>query len=225
MKNVVLSRTITSKDSSLIDRYFQDIQEYVPLSADEEIIIARKVKEGDPSALDKLVKHNTRFVISVAKKYQGRGTPLSDLISEGNVGLIEAAKRFDPERGHRFITYAVWWIRQSILASIDNGIKNSHTSIDTPIGGGEDEDFTIANQLRSDTPNTDHIVEKESTKIQAHRMIAQLPQREQEIIKSLFGIECTAIGIDEAGKKFGLTQQRIGQIRDNALKTLQSKVK
>lgn len=225
MKNVVLSRTITNKDSNCVDRYFQDIQEYVPLSADEEIIIARKVKEGDPSALDRLIKHNTRFVISVAKKYQGRGTPLSDLISEGNVGLIEAAKRFDPERGHRFITYAVWWIKQSILASIDNGIKNSHTSIDATIGDGEDEDWTIANQLRSDSPSTDHIVEQDSIRIQANRMLSQLAQREQEIIKSLFGIECRAIGIEEAGKKFGLTQQRIGQIRDTALKTLQSKVK
>lgn len=225
MKNLVLSRTITNKDSNCVDRYFQDIQEYVPLSADEEIIIARKVKEGDSSSLDRLIKHNTRFVISVAKKYQGRGTPLSDLISEGNVGLIEAAKRFDPERGNRFITYAVWWIKQSILASIDNGIKNSHTSIDATIGGGEDEDLTIANQLRSDSPNTDHIVEQDSIRIQANRMLSQLAQREREIIKSLFGIECRAIGIEEAGKKFGLTQQRIGQIRDTALKTLQSKVK
>jgi RNA polymerase primary sigma factor len=225
MKNLVLSRTITNKDSNCVDRYFQDIQEFTPLSVDEEIIIARKVKEGDPIALDRLIKHNTRFVISVAKKYQGRGTPLSDLISEGNVGLIEAAKRFDPERGHRFITYAVWWIKQSILASIDNGIKNSHTSIDATIGGGEDEDWTIANQLRSDSPNTDHIVEQDSIRIQANRMLSQLAQREQEIIKSLFGIECRAIGIEEAGKKFGLTQQRIGQIRDTALKTLQSKVK
>jgi len=224
MKNLVLSRTITNKDSNCVDRYFQDIQGFTPLSVDEEIIIARKVKEGDPSALDRLIKHNTRFVISVAKKYQGRGTPLSDLISEGNVGLIEAAKRFDPERGHRFITYAVWWIKQSILASIDNGIKNSHTSIDATIGGEED-DWTIANQLSSDSPNTDHIVELDSIRIQANRMLSQLAQREQEIIKSLFGIECRAIGIDEAGKKFGLTQQRIGQIRDTALKTLQSKVK
>jgi RNA polymerase primary sigma factor len=224
MKNVSLSRTITSKDSSLIDRYFQDIQGYLPLSADEEIELANRIKEGDTRALDRLVKHNTRFVVTVAKKYQGRGTPLLDLISEGNLGLIEAAKRFDPERGVRFITYAVWWISRSILASIDDSIKNSHTSIDAPIGE-EEADFTIAGLLKSDSPATDHLVEQESIKIQANRLLNQLGAREQEIIKSLFGIECRAMGIEEAGRKFGLTQQRIGQIRDAALKTLQARVK
>ena len=224
MKNVSLSKTITSKDSSNIDRYFQDIQEYTPLSPNEELQLALQVQQGDPRALELLVMHNTRFVISVAKKYQGRGTPLSDLISEGNVGLIEAAKRFDPSRGHRFITYAVWWIRQSILASIDNGIKNSHTSIDAPIGGSDDDDFTIADRLKSPYRDTDHIVEDESKKVEVNRMLNQLKERDREIIKHLFGIETKVYSIEDAGKKFDLTQQRIGQIRDAAMKLLQEKV-
>ena len=223
MKNLSLNRTITSKDSNCIDRYFGDIQRWTPVSADEESSLANRVQQGDSRALELLVMHNTRFVISVAKKYQGRGTPLSDLISEGNVGLIEAAKRFDPSRGLRFTTYAVWWIKKSILESIDVEIKNTHTSIDAPIGG-EDEDFTIANGLKSPYRDTDHIVEDESKKTEVNRLLSQLKTREQEIIKSLFGIDTRAIGIEEAGRKFGLTQQRIGQIRDAAIKLLQEKV-
>jgi RNA polymerase primary sigma factor len=223
MKNLSLNKTVTSKDSGNIDRYFRDIQEYSPVSSNEETQLAMRVQQGDSRALELLVMHNTRFVISIAKKYQGRGTPLSDLISEGNIGLIEAAKRFDPSRGLRFTTYAVWWIKKSILESVDGEIKNTHTSIDAPIGG-EDEDFTIANRLKSDGRDTDHIVEDESKKIEVNRMLSQLKTREQEIIKSLFGIDTRALTIDEAGRKFGLTQQRIGQIRDTAIRMLQDRV-
>jgi len=220
MKKISFNRTITSKDSNSISRYFQDIQDLKPLSHDEEIILTAKIKEGDPRALNKLIEHNTRFVISVAKKYQGRGTQLGDLIGEGNLGLIEAAKRFDPARGHRFITYAVWWIRQSILASLGDGIKNSHVSIDTPFGEGEDAGY-VSDTLRSTHAPTDHIVEEESKKTDAHRLLNQLPGRDREIVKRLFGIEGKRpMAIDEVGKEFGLTQQRVGQIRDAALKNL-----
>jgi RNA polymerase primary sigma factor len=220
MKKISFNRTITSKDSNSISRYFQDIQDLKPLSHDEEIILTAKIKEGDPRALNKLIEHNTRFVISVAKKYQGRGTQLGDLIGEGNLGLIEAAKRFDPSRGHRFITYAVWWIRQSILASLGEDIKNSHVSIDTPFGEGEDAGY-ISDTLRSTHAPTDHIVEEESKKTDAHRLLNQLPGRDGEIMKRLFGIEGKRpMAIDEVGKEFGLTQQRVGQIRDAALKNL-----
>jgi RNA polymerase primary sigma factor len=220
MKKISFNRTITSKDSNSISRYFQDIQDLKPLSHDEEIILTAKIKEGDPRALNKLIEHNTRFVISVAKKYQGRGTQLGDLIGEGNLGLIEAAKRFDPSRGHRFITYAVWWIRQSILASLGEDIKNSHVSIDTPFGEDEDAGY-ISDTLKSTHAPTDHIVEEESKKTDAHRLLNQLPGRDREIVKRLFGIEGKRpMAIDEVGKEFGLTQQRVGQIRDAALKNL-----
>lgn len=101
-----------------IEKYLEEIGGYSPLSPDEEILLARRIKRGDDIALDKLVKANLRFVISVAKEYQGQGLPLQDLISEGNLGLIKAAQRFDETRGFKFISYAVWWIRQSILQAL-----------------------------------------------------------------------------------------------------------
>jgi len=101
-----------------IEKYLEEIGGYSPLTPDEEISLAKRIKRGDDIALDKLVKANLRFVISVAKEYQGQGLPLQDLISEGNLGLIKAAQRFDETRGFKFISYAVWWIRQSILQAL-----------------------------------------------------------------------------------------------------------
>lgn len=101
-----------------IEKYLEEIGGYSPLSPDEEILLARQIRANEPEALDKLVKANLRFVISVAKEYQGQGLPLQDLISEGNLGLIKAAQRFDETRGFKFISYAVWWIRQSILQAL-----------------------------------------------------------------------------------------------------------
>ncbi|MCU0643292.1 MAG: RNA polymerase sigma factor RpoD/SigA [bacterium] len=112
-KKVVGSRTKQS-----IEKYLEEIGGFSPLRPEEEIDLARRIRRGDEEALDKLVKANLRFVISVAKEYQGQGLPLQDLISEGNLGLIKAAQRFDETRGFKFISYAVWWIRQSILQAL-----------------------------------------------------------------------------------------------------------
>lgn len=107
-----------SRSKQSIEKYLEEIGGYSPLPPEEEIRLARLIKKGDTIALDKLVKANLRFVISVAKEYQGQGLPLQDLISEGNLGLIKAAQRFDETRGFKFISYAVWWIRQSILQAL-----------------------------------------------------------------------------------------------------------
>ena len=105
-------------DRDILDQYFAEVSRYPLLTADEEKALARRVQRGDQDAMEELVRRNLRFVVSVAKKYQNRGLPLIDLIGEGNVGLMTAARKFDPDQGVKFISYAVWWIRQAILASL-----------------------------------------------------------------------------------------------------------
>jgi RNA polymerase primary sigma factor len=217
MKN---QKTVTDRDSAAIDLYFRDIRGFEMLTADEEIELAKQVRQGDPKATERLITSNLRFVISVAKKYQSKGTPLSDLISEGNLGLIEAAKRFDPDRGFRFITYANWWIRQAILGTIDNGIKNSHTSLNQE-RGEEGDGFTLAETISSDAPEADHITMQTSLTKDVERLLSTLSSRDAEILKLLFAIGGgEPMHPEDAGKRFGLTPQRVGQIRDAALKTL-----
>jgi len=119
-----LKKTETlSRGGNSLDIYLNEIRRYPLLSRDEELDLARRVREGDVAAKDKLVRSNLRFVVSIAKKYVGNGVPLEDLINDGNVGLVKAAERFDPERGFKFISYAVWWIRQSILVSVSENSR------------------------------------------------------------------------------------------------------
>ena len=110
--------TPAEADRDILDQYFAEVSRYALLHVDEEQALARRIRRGDEHALDELVRRNLRFVVSVAKKYQNRGLPLIDLIGEGNVGLMTAARKFDPDQGVKFISYAVWWIRQAILASL-----------------------------------------------------------------------------------------------------------
>ena len=118
MRQLKISKQITDRNAGTLDKYLADIAKESLLTTDEEVALAQKIKAGDQAALDKLVRANLRFVVSVAKQYQNQGLSLQDLIDEGNLGLVKAAQRFDETRGFKFISYAVWWIRQSILQAV-----------------------------------------------------------------------------------------------------------
>ena len=118
MRQLKITKQVTNRETASLDKYLQEIGKVDLISADEEVELAQKIKDGDEIALEKLTKANLRFVVSVAKQYQNQGLSLPDLINEGNLGLIKAAKRFDETRGFKFISYAVWWIRQSILQAL-----------------------------------------------------------------------------------------------------------
>lgn len=118
MRQLKISRSITNREQGSLDKYLADIAKEPMITPDEEVELAQKIKEGDQIALDRLVRANLRFVVSVAKQYQNQGLSLADLINEGNVGLIKAAQRFDETKGFKFISYAVWWIRQAILQAV-----------------------------------------------------------------------------------------------------------
>ncbi len=118
MRQLKISKQITNRETQSLDKYLQEIGKVGLISSDEEVKLAQRIRQGDAIALEKLTKANLRFVVSVAKQYQNYGLSLGDLINEGNLGLIKAAKRFDETRGFKFISYAVWWIRQSIMQSL-----------------------------------------------------------------------------------------------------------
>lgn len=120
MRQLKITKQVTNRDTKSLEKYFQEISKIGLITADEEVELAIRIKQEDNRALDKLVKANLRFVVSVAKQYQNQGLKLSDLINEGNLGLVKAAKRFDETRGFKFISYAVWWIRQSILQALSD---------------------------------------------------------------------------------------------------------
>src|SRR3954462_13490126 len=118
MRQLKISKQVTNRETASLDKYLQEIGKVDLITADEEVELARKIRAGDQNALEKLTKANLRFVVSVSKQYQNQGLSLPDLINEGNLGLIKAGQRFDETRGFRFISYAVWWIRQSILQAL-----------------------------------------------------------------------------------------------------------
>ncbi|MBS1623237.1 MAG: RNA polymerase sigma factor RpoD/SigA [Bacteroidetes bacterium] len=118
MRQLKITKSITNRESASLEKYLQEIGKVDLISAEEEVRLAKKIKQGDKAALEKLTKANLRFVVSVAKQYQNQGLTLSDLINEGNLGLIKAAQRFDETKGFKFISYAVWWIRQSIMQAL-----------------------------------------------------------------------------------------------------------
>ena len=118
MRQLKITKQVTNRETASLDKYLQEIGRVELITADEEVILAQRIRAGDKAALEKLIKANLRFVVSVSKQYQNQGLSLPDLINEGNLGLMKAAKRYDETRGFKFISYAVWWIRQSILQAL-----------------------------------------------------------------------------------------------------------
>ncbi|RKZ27419.1 RNA polymerase subunit sigma [bacterium] len=256
-----------------LDLYLKEIGETPLLKAHEEVELARRIHQGDQEALEKLTKANLRFVVSVAKQYQNQGLSLADLINEGNIGLIKAGKRFDEKRGFKFISYAVWWIRQSILQALaeqsrivrlplnrvgtlhkigktaarleqESGrapstqeiaeelnisvteitstlqISNSHLSLDKPFTEGESNSLKdVLEDEKSPSPDEDAM--KQSLKKEIERVLATLTEREAEVISLYFGINRNkALTLEEIGVKFGLTRERVRQIKEKAIKRL-----
>ena len=270
MRQLKIAPSITKRDGEILDKYLQEIGREERLTPDQEVELARRIHEGDRKALDRLVRSNLRFVVSVAKQYQNQGMSLPDLINEGNLGLIKAAEKFDETRGFKFISYAVWWIRQSILQAMSEhsrivrlplnhvgAINKIHkamaafeqenqrrasseeiaemldipvekvresmrvsgrsVSVDTPFRDGEDGTMldVMANE---DDPGTDSGLNLESLSADIHRALAQLPEREREVLQALFGIGTRELSLEEIGDKYGLTRERVRQIKEKALR-------
>ncbi|WP_069658842.1 sigma-70 family RNA polymerase sigma factor [Arcticibacter eurypsychrophilus] len=272
MRQLKISQSITNRESQSLDKYLHEIGKVDLISAEEEVLLAKKIREGDQAALEKLTKTNLRFVVSVAKQYQNQGLTLGDLINEGNLGLIKAASRFDETKGFKFISYAVWWIRQSILQSIaeqsrivrlplnqigslsriskayskleqeferepspeelantlettaekiSDTLSNSgrHISMDAPFIQGEEN--TLLDVLENPQPNTDSSLINESLSEEIKRSLLTLTEREQHIISLFFGLtDNQPLSLEEIGEMFGLTRERVRQIKDKALQRL-----
>lgn len=272
MKQLKINKSITNRDSAALEKYLTEIGKEELLTVDEEVELAQQIKKGDKRALEKLTKANLRFVVSVAKQYQNQGMTLEDLINEGNVGLIKAAERFDETRGFKFISYAVWWIRQSILQAmaeqsrivrlpqnqigsvnrinrllskfeqenerrpsleelsdcinmpedkIDDVLKLSgkHVSMDAPFAEGE-ENSLLDVLVNEDAPIVDRALVVESLRTEIQSALNSLSVRERQVVEAFYGINQKEMSLEEIGIKYGLTRERVRQIKEKAIRRL-----
>ena len=272
MRQLKITKSITNRESASLDKYLHEIGREELITVEEEVELAAKIRKGDRAALDKLTRANLRFVVSVAKQYQNQGLSLPDLINEGNLGLIKAAEKFDETRGFKFISYAVWWIRQSILQALaeqsrivrlplnqlgslnkiskalsrfeqDNErrpsveelaeqldmpvdkiadtmkVSGRHISVDAPFVEGEDNSLLDV-LVNDDSPNADRPLINESLSKEIDRALGTLTPREGEIVKMFLGIGCQEMTLEEIGDKFGLTRERVRQIKEKAIRRL-----
>lgn len=272
MRQLKITKSITNRESASLDKYLQEIGREELITVEEEVELAQRIRRGDRSALERLTRANLRFVVSVAKQYQNQGLSLPDLINEGNLGLIKAAEKFDETRGFKFISYAVWWIRQSILQALAEQsrivrlplnqvgslnkinkvlakfeqeyertptpeelaelldlpqdkvtetlrVAGKHVSVDAPFQEGEDS--CLLDVLENENaPRTDKNLMKESLSKEIERVLNTLTERERDIIKYFFGIGCQEMTLEEIGEKFGLTRERVRQIKEKAIRRL-----
>ncbi len=274
MRQLKITKSITNRESESLEKYLQEIGKEELLSTDEEVELAQRIRKGDRKALERLTKANLRFVVSVAKQYQNQGLTLPDLINEGNLGLIKAAEKFDETRGFKFISYAVWWIRQSILQAIaeqsrivrvplnqvgsvnkinrmtskfeqENERRPSideiseeidlpedkvdeammantrHVSVDAPFVDGEDNSLLDV-LVNDDAPMADRQLLNESLRVEISTVLQSLNERERCVIVAFFGIGQPEMTLDEIGNKYGLTRERVRQIKEKAIRRLRS---
>ena len=272
MRQLKITKAITNRENPTLDKYLQEIGHEELISAEEEVELARRIKTGDRKALEKLTKANLRFVVSVAKQYQNQGLSLPDLINEGNIGLLKAAEKFDETRGFKFISYAVWWIRQSILQAIaEQGrvvrlplnqvgsvnrinkvlskfeqenerrpsvdeiadktdlphekiedvlkVNTRQVSVDAPMADGDGTSMIDFMQSDSDS-STDEELLKESLRAEIASALSVLNDRERNVIEAFYGINQPECTMEEIGKKYGLTRERVRQIREKAIRRL-----
>ncbi|OJV40652.1 MAG: RNA polymerase subunit sigma [Bacteroidales bacterium 36-12] len=273
MRQLKITKSITNRESASLDKYLQEIGREDLITVEEEVELAQRIRNGDRLALEKLTRANLRFVVSVAKQYQNQGLSLPDLINEGNLGLIKAAEKFDETRGFKFISYAVWWIRQSILQALAEQsrivrlplnqvgslnkinkafskfeqenerrpsaeelaekldipvekiadtmkVSGRHISVDAPFVEGEDNSLLDV-MVNDDSPNADRALINESLSTEIERvLIHALSERERDIVKKFFGLGVPEMTLEEIGDEFGLTRERVRQIKEKAIRKL-----
>ncbi len=275
MRQLKITKQVTNRDTLSLDKYLHEIGKVELLSAEKEVELAKRIKKGDRQALELLIKANLRFVVSVSKQYQNQGLSLPDLINEGNLGLIKAAERFDETRGFKFISYAVWWIRQSILQALAEqarivrlplnkigsinkinktfnkleqefqreptveevadimelrpeliedsmNFSSIHVSMDAPIRDEEANNMYDV-MLNDDSPSPDNELMDSSLRKEIERSLATLDEREAEILRCYFGLKgYQPHTLEEIGDVFGLTRERVRQIKEKAIKKLKN---
>lgn len=213
---------------SAFDRYLKEIGSEPLLSREEEADLARRVREGDERAIGRLVEGNLRFVVSIAKRYQNRGVPLSDLVNEGNLGLMRAARRFDERRGVRFISYAVFWVRQAILQALAEGSEMRGAedeplrcvSLDRPIW--ESRETRLGDVVADDSAaGPEALIEADDLRHALDSSLTCLPEREQLILRLYFGLDDgEARPLDEIGRRLRISRERARQLKERALARL-----
>ncbi|MBO4451835.1 MAG: sigma-70 family RNA polymerase sigma factor [Bacteroidaceae bacterium] len=272
MRQLKITKSITNRESASLDKYLQEIGREELITVEQEVELAARIRKGDRRALETLTKANLRFVVSVAKQYQNQGLSLHDLINEGNLGLIKAAEKFDETRGFKFISYAVWWIRQSILQALAEQarivrlplnqvgslnkitkalakfeqenerrpsseelasiiglpvdkigdtlkVQGRHISVDAPFVEGEDNSLLDV-LVNDDSPMADRTLVNESLSKEIDRALDTLTPREKDIIRMFFGIGTHEMTLEEIGQTFGLTRERVRQIKEKAIRRL-----
>lgn len=279
MRQLKITKQITNRENISLEKYLHEIAREELINAEQEVELAKRIKAGDERALDKLTRANLRFVVSVSKQYQHQGLSLPDLINEGNLGLIKAAQKFDETRGFKFISYAVWWIRQSILQALAEqsrivrlplnkissinklnrtfadleqqyerppseseladilemhqddiketmNISGRSVSMDAPVSSDDDAGNMYDLLENEDASDPDKQLILESLRKEIERSLSTLSQRESEILKYFYGINMKhPLSLEEIGSIFGLTRERVRQIREKAIKKLRTSSK